>query len=237
MGTENIHEHHRERMRKDFSHGGFANWHEHKALEYMLQYVIPRVDTNGLAHELINKCGGFAEVFRAPKEVLMSIKGVGEKTASFLSMLGEFVKYYNGVRFEAHRRELDDETCRDYLLNLFDGKRREYLCIICLDENKRIIYHELLFEGSFERMDVDLMKLIRVAVQYDTPYIILSHNHPSGIAKPSRLDITTTTYIQGIFSYIGVEILDHIIVARGECYSMRDNHDLIQTKNIINDEE
>ena len=233
MGKENVHEHHRERMRKDFLRDGFKRWHEHNVLEYILHYAIPRVDTNGIAHELINTCGGFADVFRAPAEVLTSVDGVGEKTVSFLRMLGEFVKYYNGVRFEAHRREMSSEMCINYLLNLFDGKRREHFCIICLDACKRIVYHELIFEGSFETMDVDMMKLVRTVVQYDTPYMVISHNHPSGIAEPSGLDVTTTHCIQTALRYVGVEILDHIIVADGKYYSMRDKGDLLPPEDCI----
>ncbi len=216
----NIHERHRERLRAEFANGGFKDWHEHKTLEYILQYSRPRVDTNEIAHNLINACGGFAEVFKASDEVLMSVDGVGSKTVEYIHMLGEFVRYYNGVRFEANRLELNSESCCEYLLNLFDGKSREYFYMICLDSRSRILYCGALFEGGFDNMDVDTSKIVRTAVLYDAAYVVFAHNHPSGIAKPSNNDIITTHVIERALKYVNVEVRDHIIIALGKCSSM-----------------
>ncbi|MBQ3463248.1 MAG: hypothetical protein IJH36_09080, partial [Clostridia bacterium] len=91
--NKTIHAGHRQRMRKNFQSGGFKGWHDHNVLEYILFRVIPRADTNEIAHHLIDGCGGFAEVFRASKEKLTDIMGVGDETAEYLRMLGEFVRY------------------------------------------------------------------------------------------------------------------------------------------------
>ncbi len=224
MGEKNLHSGHRARMRKDFSLNGFSNWHEHNVLEFILHKGLPRVDTNEIAHKLINECGGFAEVFRAPKEQLTSVMGIGNETAEYIHMLGEFVHYYNGVRFDINRLVLDSETCEGYMLNLFDGKEREYFYMICLDARSRIIYRELLFEGSFESMDVDISKIIRVAVKCDASYVVFAHNHPSGIAIPSNADIVSTRTIERSLAMCGIKLLDHIIVVDGKCVSMRSKY-------------
>lgn len=221
MGEKNIHSGHRARMRKDFQLTGFDHWHEHKVLEFILQKALPRVDTNEIAHTLIEKCGGFADVFRASKEHLMSIKGIGRETAEYIHMLGEFVHYYNGVRFDAERLVLDSESCENYMLNLFDGKEREYLYMICLDARSRVIYRELIFDGSFESMDVDISKIVRIAIKCDASYVVFTHNHPSGILMPSNADIVTTKLIARTLIVCGIKLLDHIIVADGKCLSMR----------------
>lgn len=222
MADKNIHKGHRERMRQDFRVDGFKDWHGHKVLEYLLHYVKPRVDTNETAHQLISKCGGFADVFRASKENLTDVVGVGEETAEYIHMLGEFVKYYNGVRFDADRLVLDSESCEGYLLNLFDGKQREYFYMICLDAQNRILYSEIIFEGSFDSMDVDITKIVRIAVKCDASYVVLAHNHPSGIAKASNADIVSTQTVERALQMAGIRLLDHIIVASGKCISMRE---------------
>lgn len=220
MKENNSHENHRQRMREDFKNTGFENWHEHKVLEYLLFRARPRVDTNELAHKLIDACGSFADVFRAPKEMLTGVPGIGKETAEYVREMGEFVRYYNGKRFDADRLVLGSENCKNYLLNLFDGKEREYFYMICLDARSRILYRDLIFEGSFESMDLDISKIIRLAVKCDASYVVLAHNHPSGIAKPSAADITSTQTVERVLQMCGIKLLDHIIVAGGKCAGM-----------------
>lgn len=223
-GKKNLHAGHRERMREDFRNGGFKNWHEHKVLEFLLQRVIPRADTNEMAHLLINECGGFAEVFRAPKEKLTDVMGVGGETAFYIQELGEFVRYYNGVRFDINRMTLDGETCADYLLNLFDGLERENFFMICLDAQSRILYKRRIFEGNFESLDVDITQIVRLAVKCDASFVVLAHNHPSGIAKASNADIVSTKAIERALTLAGIRLLDHIVVANGKCVSIKNEY-------------
>ncbi len=218
---KNVHEGHRKRMREDFERDGFNNWHDYKVLEYMLHRVIRRADTNETAHMLIDECGGFAEVFRASKEKLTDIMGIGEETASYIRELGEFLHYYNGVRYDVNRLVLDSDSCENYLLNLYDGVERENFYVICLDAQNRIIYKRRMFEGSFESMDIDITQIVRVAVKCDASYVVLSHNHPSGIAHASNADITATQAIERALVLAGIKLLDHIIVAGGKCVSVR----------------
>lgn len=220
----NVHAGHRARMRADFELDGFKNWHDHKVLEYLLQYVIRRADTNETAHNLIDECGGFAEVFRASKEKLTDIMNVGGKTAEYIHMLGEFVNYYNGVRYDINRLMLDSETCESYLLNLFDGLERENFFMICLDAQSRIIYKRRIFEGSFESMDVDITQIVRIAVKCDASFVVLAHNHPSGIAKASQADIVSTQAVERALTMAGIRLLDHIVVANGKCVSIRNEY-------------
>ena len=221
---KNVHEGHRKRMREDFEFDGFSNWHDHKVLEYLLHRVVPQADTNEMAHELIEVCGGFAKVFHAPKEKLTDIIGVGEKTAMYIREMGEFIKYYNGMRYDANHDAFDSGMWEEYLLNLFDGVERENFYIICLDARNRILYKRLMFEGSFESMDIDITQIVRVAVKCDASYVVLSHNHPSGSAHASNVDITATQTIERALALAGIRLLDHIIVAGGKCVSVRNEY-------------
>lgn len=217
----NLHAGHRKRMRADFDLDGFKNWHDHKVLEYLLHKVIRRVDTNETAHRLIDECGGFAEVFRAPKEKLMDIIGVGNETAEYIHMLGEFLTYYNGVRYDVNRLTLDSDSCENYLLNLFDGLERENFYMICLDSKSRILYKRCIFEGNVDSMDIDITQIVRIAVKCDASYAVLAHNHPSGIAEASNADIVATQAIERALNLAGVKLRDHIIVASGKCVSVK----------------
>lgn len=221
MEKKNNHAGHRARMRETFKKNGFDGWQMHQVLEYLLFEVIPRADTNDMAHELINNCGGFSNVFHASQKQLKGVDGVGDKTAEYIHMLGEFVKYYNTVKYNRKSFVLDSETCENYMLDLFEGKSRECFFMICLDPQYHILNSEQVFEGSFESMDVDIAKIIRIAIKSEAKYVVFAHNHPSGIALASNADIVSTKAVERALYLSGVTLLDHIIVADGKCLSMR----------------
>ena len=226
---KNNHVKHRKRMKEEFSKSGFKGWQKHRVLEYLLFQTIPVKDTNDMAHNLINKCGGFTNVFYADKKEIMEVDGVGPKTAEYLSMIGEFIRYYNNVIYDKDSFVLDSNTSEQYFRDLFAGHSRESFYIICLDPQSRILNCECVFEGSFESMDVDITKIMRIAVRCEASHVVLAHNHPSGIAKPSNADIVSTQAVERALPMGGVKLLDHIIFADGKCVSMSNEKMLLNT--------
>ena len=67
-----------------FAAGGFDNYHEHEILEQLLFEVLPRRNTNEIAHVLIVRFGSLGGVFSASRAELLSVRGVGARTADFL---------------------------------------------------------------------------------------------------------------------------------------------------------
>ena len=89
MDIKNIHSGHRKRVKENVIKNGFSQLEEHKLLELMLFYSIPREDTNELAHKLINHFGSFEEVFKADVDQLKRVDGVGDNTAIMIAAMGE----------------------------------------------------------------------------------------------------------------------------------------------------
>lgn len=224
MGKEkkpNPHAGHRKRMREDFSQNGFTAWQPHRVLEYLLFYTIPVADTNETAHNLINTCGSFAGVFAADKDMLMSVDGVGDKTADFLIEMGAFISYYNKTRFKSDAVKLTSGNCREYLFNLFDGVDYECLYIIFLDKQRRIKGEECIAEGSFNAVQIDNARLVRHAIKRGAAEVLIAHNHPSGLELPSKADIKTTQLIENALGVHFIKLTDHVIVSDNSCLSMR----------------
>lgn len=221
---DNVHKGHRERMKKRFKQEGFENWQPHNVLEYLLFYVIPVANTNDTAHNIIDSCGSFNDVFHASREQLKDVSNVGEKTAEFIYTLGEFVRFYNKTRYDNSAFVMNSDTAEEYFLDLFDGKKREYLYMLCLDSRNRIIFKDVIFEGTFENIDIDTSKILRIAIKCDATYVVLAHNHPSGILKPSQADIITTQMINRVLAVGGIKLMDHIIVADGKCLGLREKY-------------
>lgn len=86
-GEKSIHSGHRQRMRERFSVRGFLGYQPHEVLEQFLYDVIPRGDTNETAHLLLQKFGSLDGVFTAPREELLTVKGIGEKSADYILSL------------------------------------------------------------------------------------------------------------------------------------------------------
>lgn len=82
--TKNVHAGHRKRMRERFMNGGFTNYQPHEVLEQLLFESVPRGNTNTTAHLLLDRFGSLDGVFRATKEELMTIHGIGEKSAELI---------------------------------------------------------------------------------------------------------------------------------------------------------
>lgn len=78
---EALHSGHRQRMRQRFLSTGFDTFAEHEILEVLLYYAIPRIDTNEIAHRLLQHFGSLSAVFDADPQELIKVKGVSENTA------------------------------------------------------------------------------------------------------------------------------------------------------------
>jgi DNA repair protein RadC len=86
---KSVHAGHRERVRENVLKNGFEQLEDHRLLELLLFYSIPREDTNELAHNLLNKFGSLAGVTKASPKELKKVSGVGDNTAVMLSSMGE----------------------------------------------------------------------------------------------------------------------------------------------------
>lgn len=82
-----LHAGHRSRMRKRFLREGLGGFADHEVLELLLFYALPRLDVNPMAHALMDKFGSLPQVLDAPEEELCTVRGVGPKTARFLTLI------------------------------------------------------------------------------------------------------------------------------------------------------
>ena len=218
-----IHDGHREKMRRRFQENGLDGFAEHEALELLLFYAIPRRDTNQTAHLLLQRYGSLSNVFSAPVEDLQKVEGVGESAAVFLKLVPECVKK---ARLNSAGRDVvlnSTDRAGAYLVERFAGEKDEVIYQLCLDRKGQLLACKRLGEGSADRADLSLRKLVENALLTSASAVILSHNHPSGIALPSQQDYVTTERAKDALDTIGVPLVDHIIVADGDFVSMADS--------------
>jgi DNA repair protein RadC len=216
-----MHEGHRQRLLQRYVDGGLEGFTEHEVLELLLFYALPRVDTNPIAHRLIDRFGSLAGVLEADPQELKQVEGVGEKAAAFLSMFPDLLRAYEKSRLGARPVIRSVRDACDYAKALLFGKPYEQFYMVWLGTQGRVIHCERLSEGSVTESPVYVNKVAASALRHRAVKGFIVHNHPGGAAKPSRADIETTQAVLKALSTLGVELVDHIIVSDGAAYSFQ----------------
>ena len=215
-----IHDGHREKMRRRFLQGGLEPFADHEALELLLYYAIPRRDTNPIAHALMERYGSLAAVLDAPAEDLQKVEGVGESAAVLLKLVPQL---YRKARLAEAERETvlnSSERAGAYLLERFAGEKHEVVYALYLDRKGKLIACRRLGEGGISSAGLDIRRLLEQALLTSASAVILSHNHPSGVALPSQADVQATVQVRDALKRLDIRLIDHIIVADGDFVSM-----------------
>jgi len=221
---QNIHAGHRQRMRQEFLVRGLEGMPDHKVLEILLCYSIPRGDVNPLAHALIDRFGSLTGVFNATYEQLMSVKGVGEVTAGLI----RFVHAVNGrcLQEQSDLKGIYQNSWqfRELLVPEFFGARNELVYLVCLDGKMKLLSPpKCLGEGIVDAISISTRKVMETALACNASVVVLAHNHVSGLAIPSADDVLTTKQLARNLQQVNILLYDHFIVADGDAVSMRDS--------------
>ncbi|MGN1090250.1 MAG: RadC family protein [Huintestinicola sp.] len=216
---------HRERVRKRFLKTGFEGFAPHEVMELLLFYAIQRQDTKPLAHELISRFGSVSGVLRADVEELCSVKGISMNTAVFLKA----VSAVGGVcAYES--RQGESYTNSRMLCELFKGEFEgvcpETFLIAGFDNSARLLGISRISEAKGNSVEISSRKVLGCIMQSGCVMAAIAHNHPGSSPVPSDNDIRLTRRINELFRAADVKLLDHIIIAGVNSYSMRDNGDL-----------
>lgn len=221
MAEKNIHSGHRKRVKANVIKNGFSQLEEHKLLELMLFYSIPREDTNELAHKLINHFGSFDEIFKANIEQLKKVDGVGDNTAVMLASMGE--TFYRISKAKPSKKKVYKNTddLKELSVALLQGERTEKVVLMCFDAKKTLKRYTIISEGDEVSSEIDMKLIIKNLVDSDSSIAVLAHNHPTSSAEASAADIDSTRMVCVTLRKIGYALADHIIVGENnDAYSM-----------------
>ena len=216
-----MHEGHRDRLTKRFINGGFEGFAEHELLEFLLFYALPRVDTNSIAHRLIDRFGSLAGVLEADPKELMQVEGIGPKAAAFLAMLPEAFRAYERSKLGKRPCIRSIREACAFAKTLLYGKPVEQIYVIWLNAQNRVIHSERLSEGSVSESPVHIGRIAAAALRHHAVRGIVAHNHPGGSVRPSPADICATQDILRALAVLGIELVDHIIVSDSATFSFQ----------------
>lgn len=123
------------------------------------------------------------------------------------------------------RRVVGESLCspgavKDYLRLRMARLEREEFAVVFLDAQMRVLKVETMFSGTLSQTSVYPREVVKRALQVNAGAVILAHNHPSGVAEPSRADEFLTQTLKHALGMVDVRVLDHVVVATSGCVSM-----------------
>lgn len=110
-------------------------------------------------------------------------------------------------------------TVRDYLQVLLHNRQHEVFVVVLLDAQNRVIITEELFRGTLTQTSVYPREIVKVALRHNAAAVIFAHNHPSGVAEPSRADEMLTVTLKQALALVDIKVLNHFIIAGGTALS------------------
>ncbi|MCQ2483894.1 MAG: DNA repair protein RadC [Clostridia bacterium] len=220
MSNTNLHKNHRQRVRDRYFADGIKSMADHNIIEFLLFFGIPYKDTNDIAHELTERFGDLNGVLDAPAEELMKVNGIGENAAALIHLVHDISVTYNERKKLSKPFIATEDRFTSFLTMKYAGETREIVYMLFIDCHGRISRCVKVCDGSPESVTVDNRTIVEAAVRNDANEIIIAHNHPNGFAVPSTADVRATMDIIPLLKSINVHLIDHIIVAEDDCFSM-----------------
>lgn len=218
----NEHAGHRARVRKRYLLEGLDSFEDHEILEFVLFYCYPQKDTNEMAHKLLNTFGSLSAVLEAPVDSLKEA-GICENAAILLRMIPDLSRAYLDDRNNSKSKIISYDDLGNYFVNKFVGRKDENLILLLMDTKGKELFCGVVSKGSATGSDVPLRKIVDLSMRYNASNAVVAHNHPSGIALPSKADIRATDAMVNTLSVIGVNLIDHFIIADNEYVSLRES--------------
>jgi DNA repair protein RadC len=173
-----------------------------------------------MADDVLLHCGGFAGLLNTPPERLKGVKGLGPAKRAELLAVMEMARRALAQQLAAAPVFDSPARVKDYLALQLAGRPHEVFAVLFLDAQHRLLRLEELFQGTLTQTSVYPREVVKRALQLNAGAVVLAHNHPSGVAEPSRADEYLTQTLKTALQLVDVRVLDHVVVGQGQVVSM-----------------
>lgn len=226
----NLDKGHRERLR-DFVIKNYEASTKDKIFEYFLCMAIPRKDVRLLAKTILDKVNG--NINSLINKDYNCLKNSLELSDTIIAAIFTFKK----IMSFCNEEELIENAKLDsiiklakYFQNEIGSKETEYIIVLFLNSGQNLIEKKIFSDKNSGLTTINISEIITIALNNNSRYLVMSHNHPSGNVQPSQSDKATTLAFEETIKNINkFELVDHIIVGKNKYYSFKE-HKLL--KNI-----
>lgn len=209
-----------ERPREKLLQRGASALSDAELLAIFLRVGVPGRSAVDLARDMLKQHGGLRQLLELSQAGFCATPGLGP--AKFVQLQAVL---------ELARRHLEDTLQRgDALQGAADTRRylmarmrhhpHEVFACLFLDNKHRVIIYEELFYGTIDSSAVHPRQVVKRALHHNAAAVIAAHNHPSGVAEPSRADEAITLRLRDALSTVDIRLLDHVVVGDGQTVSL-----------------
>jgi len=172
-----------------------------------------------LAQQMLDALGGLGGLLQAQPADLKRIKGLGPAKRAEIAAVMELAR--RSLAQQLSERPVFDtpQRVKDYLRMQLGHLNHEVFAVLFLDAQNHLIGLEEMFRGTLTQTSVYPREVVKRALDLHASAVILAHNHPSGVAEPSRADEFLTQTLSSALQLIDVRVLDHMVVGQPDVVS------------------
>lgn len=216
-----------ERPREKLIKSGAESVTNAELIAILLGQGTPKLNAVSLSRKLLRQFGSLEGLSRASIKDLQEVDGIGPAKAVSLT-----------AAFQLHRnlqKELAENAITTFsnpaavariYQNVIGHLEQEHFYVILVNARMERILDFEVSKGSMERTIVQPREVFSQAIRYAAKGVILVHNHPGGVLRPSKADIDITKRLLVSSEILGIPIYDHIIVTRDNYYSLKEHNDM-----------
>lgn len=208
-----------ERPREKLLQRGAQALSDAELLAIFLRTGAPGKTAVDLARELLARFGGLRPLLAAGEEALCAGPGLGRAKYAQLQAALEMSRRHLAEGLHRGETLSSPRDTERYLYARLGDRPQEVFCCLFLDNRHRVLAFEELFQGTINGTAVYAREVVRRALAHNAAAVILVHNHPSGVADPSRADEVLTARLKEALALVEVRVLDHIVVGDRELVS------------------
>lgn len=181
-------------------------------LAIFLRIGLPGTSAIDLARNALQTFGGLNGLLAASLEKFSAQPGLGPAKYAQLQAIFELTR--RAMAEDIRKETLFDSPARvrDYLRLSIGRLPHEVFVGLFLDAQNRLICEEHLSQGSLTQTSVYPREVVKRALAHNAAAVIFAHNHPSGLAEPSRADETLTRALQQALALVDIRVLDHLVI-------------------------
>ena len=210
----------RERPRERLLERGAASLSDAELLAIFLRTGVSGKSAVDLARELLDRFGSLRRLLAADRQQFCEAPGLGSAKFAQLQAVLEMGRRHLYEKIDRDGPLLSPEHTARFLRARMRDYPYEVFAVLFLDNRHRVLAFEEMFRGTIDGASVHPREVVRRALEHNAAAVILSHNHPSGIAEPSQADQRITSRLRDALALVDIRVLDHLIVGDGDCCSL-----------------
>jgi DNA repair protein RadC len=202
-----------ERPRERLLAQGPAALTDAELLAVLLRTGIRGASALDIAHDLLARHRSLTGVIGASGGSLAQSRGLGQVKVAQLKASVEITRRMLAEEIRHGNVLTSPEAVRDYLRLSIAGLPHETFVVLFLDSQHRLLAADELFRGTLAQTSVYPREIVKAALAHNAAAVIFAHNHPSGVAEPSRADELLTQALKQALALVDIRTLDHFVVA------------------------